>query len=410
MTFKFVKQRTVKIGTVEGDVSITNCQEIVPENGQEIVITGTLSIKGDVIFAGSLRAHGIVGKAKKVIIEGDLTVENTCSIEKCNMQVMGNAKAGKFVLGSSLTVRQDLECSSARVGGSIKVHGDVKAGRLDVGGAIRIDGDVEVQRINVGGSVKLLRKVNMEELSVGGAGTVNTGRIGRVSIGGSFRSEDSVEIEDINVGGSVKVGPDSSIDSIDVGGSFKARGNLKFGSIDVGGSVSIEGNGEGESIDVGGKVRVDGSLALSGSLDVGGKVGVDGDLNVERKISIGGTLTVGGNISTTKLSVGGSIEAMRIKATETFQIGKRGTVTGFVEAGDILIRERAETDSLYGDRIRVEERARAKNLYGREIYIERNAEVDGTITYVDRIEIEKDAKIKTDPVKVESLPPPDECR
>ena len=227
-------------------------------------------------------------------------------------------------------------------------------------------------------------------------------------MGGSFKAENAVEIDDLDVGGSAKVGPGSIVKHVDIGGTFKSEGDLEFIEIDVGGTVKIGGASRGESIDVGGTLKTEGELTLKGGINVGGTVAVGGNLNCEDKIKVGGTVRVEGKIHTFRIIVGGEISADYTKATDGVRIGKRAEVKGPVESKEILIRERARTDSLYGDDIRIEERARVKNLYGRKIYIEREAVVEGETLYTESLESENGVSFGSEPKKVDKLPPPEE--
>ncbi|MBE0526045.1 MAG: polymer-forming cytoskeletal protein, partial [Candidatus Thorarchaeota archaeon] len=218
----------------------------------------------------------------------------------------------------------------------------------------------------------------------------------------------AVEIGELDVGGAAKVGPGSKVKDIVIGGTFKSEGDLEFGEIDVGGTVKLAGAARGESIDVGGTIKTEGDLTLTGGLNVGGTVAVGGNLNCEDKIKVGGTVKVEGRIHTFRIIVGGEISAEYTKATDGIRIGKRAEVGGPVESKEILIRERARTDSLYGDDIRIEEYARVGNLYGRKIYIERNVIVEGKTLYTESLESENGVDFREEPKKVDQLPPPEE--
>jgi len=127
-------------------------------------------------------------------------------------------------------------------------------------------------------------------------------------------------------------------------------------------------------------------------------------------IDVGGSLAVGERIDAQRIEIGGRIAAKRIKATETFRIGKRGNVQGLVEARSILVRERARADSLYGDEIRVEERGRVKSVYGRTVYLEREVTVEGEILYTESYQAEDRVVLRSEPKKVDTLPPPDQLQ
>jgi cytoskeletal protein CcmA (bactofilin family) len=144
-------------------------------------------------------------------------------------------------------------------------------------------------------------------------------------------------------------------------------------------------------------------------LDVGGKVDVGGDLRCEKKIKVGGTVVADGRIDTYRIIVGGLIDAKYVKA-DGFRLGRRAEVTCPVEAREILVREEARTQSLYGDEIRIEERARVGSIYGRTIYLERDVKVEGEVLYTESLETERDLEYRSEPKKVDTLPPPEELR
>ncbi len=401
-------QDVITLSKVNGDVEIRSCGRWVPEEGNEIVVTGTVTIQGALEIEGNLRVGSLKARTRDTIeVFGDLAAERSVRVEKGALYVEGWINAREVRADSSLSVGKDLTCSTGSGGGSVKVGGNAIAERISGGGSVKIEGNAEVKELRAGGSVKVLGEIQCDELKVGGSGKVNYGKIGTVSIGGSFKSEGAVEVEEIDVGGSVVVGPGSFVKAIDVGGSFKSTGEVTFGAIDVGGSVKLGGAAKGETIDVGGSVYVAGPLELMEDLEVGGKITVDGDLKCHKKIKIGGVITVDGRIDTYRIIVGGRIEAKYVKA-EGFRLGGRGEVTCPVESKEILVRERARTESLYGDEIRVEDRSRVKSIYGRDIYIERGTIVEGEIQYTESLEMEEKVTIKEEPKKVDSLPPPED--
>jgi cytoskeletal protein CcmA (bactofilin family) len=397
----------VELGTVQGDVEIRDCRLIVPQQGEQITVTGTIRVRGDTVIEGSLKAYSLRTEHCDIEIQGDLVVETTVTIDKGSIEVKGSASAKQIQADATIGIGGDLICGSGKAGGAIRVSKNAKAMRLSAGGSVAVNGDAEVERLDAGGSVSVGGRVEAKEMAAGGSGRCNSGKISRVSIGGSFKAEGAVEVDEIDVGGAVSVGPGSKVGSVDVGGAFKASGDLTFGKIDVGGAVKIEGSAQGALIDVGGAVHVQGSLTITEKLDVGGTAVVDQDLRCSSTIDVGGTLTAGGRIDSMSIDVGGRIEAKYIRAEETFRIGKRGEVRGFVESKDIVIRERARVESLYGDQIRVEERARVKSIYGRSVYLEREVVVEGEVLYTDSFEAEERVVLKTEPRKVDQLPPPE---
>lgn len=388
---RFEKEKQVKIGRIDGDVEIRDCDSIVPLKGSEIVVEGTLHIRGrPPVIEGSLKCEYLdIDCRDEVEIRGNLTVATSVKVDRGRLIIDGSARARRFSISSALEVKENIECTTVSCGGSLRVGGDIKAEKLSVGGAARIGGKIEV-----------------EDLSAGGAASCSHGIVGRVNVGGAFKATGAMEIGDLDVGGAAVVGPGSKILDIDVGGAFKCSGELVFEELDVGGSAKVEGDATGKDVNVGGVLKVSGSLVLTEDLDVGGVVAVGRDLRVNGAIEVGGKLEAGGEIEGNRISVGGGIRAVYIKAHEEFRIGRRGEVRGFVEARDIIVSEKVRGESFYGESIRIEEKARVRNLYGRDIYIERGVVVEGDILYTGKIETERNVDLRVEPQKVGKLPSP----
>lgn len=389
--FRFENERELKLGHIKGDVDIKNCSIIIPEKGDEIVIEGALRVRGDTVIQGSLRAEYLEIDGRNTSeIHGNLTVARSVHVGRGKLEIEGSASANKFDVGAALSVGKDLQAT-----------------KVSVGGALSVKGNATVDDLNVGGAVKIGERIDAKTLRVGGAARCNSGIIGKVDVGGSFKAEGAIEIGSIDVGGAVVVGPDSKVLSIDVGGSFKSTGDLTFEELDVGGAAKFTGNATGKSVDVGGAVKAEQSLTLSEKLDVGGAIAVNTDLVVGEEIDVGGSLRAGRKVESPIVRVGGSIKAIHIKADKEFSIGRRGEVSGFVQAHEITVEEKARGDSFYGDSIRVEEQARVKNLYGREIYIERNATIEGEVQYTEKLEVEPGVNFRQEPAQVKQLPNPE---
>jgi len=408
---EYHNEDAVELDTAEGDVVIRDCGTLRPKKSKEIAIGGALIVYEELSVEGDLRCDRLELKTRdRVVVNGSLYVAKSIDARKGSIEVEDNLEARDIDAGAALRVGGNLKCIAAKAGASVAVEGDAEAQRLTGGGSVKVGGRCKVERMSGGGSVSVGGRIETEELDAGGSGKAVDGAIKKVSVGGSFKAEGAIVIDDLDVGGSASVGPGSKVRNVDIGGTFRAEGDLEFGAIDVGGTVKIEGNAHGDSIDVGGAVKAEGNLTLAQGLDVGGTVAVDGNLKCDDKIKVGGTVKVEGRIDTFRIVVGGEISASYIKATDGFRIGKRAEVSGFVESREILIRERARTDSLYGDDIRIEERARVGSIYGRIIYIERDAVVEGETLYTESIESESGVQFKEEPRKVDALPPPQQLK
>ena len=192
----FKNQDTVTLSRVDGDIEIKSCGRWVPEQGDEIVVTGMVTIQGALDIEGTLRVGSLKARTRDVIeITGDLIAQRSVRIEKGALHVHGSAEARDIRADSSLRVGKDLTCSTASGGGSVKVGGNAKAERINGGGSVKIEGNADVNELRAGGSIKVVGEIQCNELKVGGSGKVNNGKIGTVNIGGSFKAEGAVEVK-----------------------------------------------------------------------------------------------------------------------------------------------------------------------------------------------------------------------
>jgi cytoskeletal protein CcmA (bactofilin family) len=110
---KFENEETVELGTFEGDVEIKRCRHLIPQQGSEIVITGTLYVQGELEIDGSLRARNLDAKTRdRIVVNGDLTIEESAVVNRGTLEVTGSAKARMIEAGSSLRVGKELSCDS----------------------------------------------------------------------------------------------------------------------------------------------------------------------------------------------------------------------------------------------------------------------------------------------------------
>jgi cytoskeletal protein CcmA (bactofilin family) len=226
---------------------------------------------------------------------------------------------------------------------------------------------------------------------------------GRIDVGGTLKSSEYLEFGDINVGGTVKLENGGSGQLIDVGGTFSSEGALRFTRIDVGGTVKLEGGAEGEDLSVGGTLKSGGDFTLSNRLKVGGSVSVDGVLRIA-------SVRVGGKIEADKIYAEQFIETSSIstrygaKATR-IEIERKGIVRGPLVGEIITLKDRAEAEDVYADRIQLRGGCRAGNLYGRVIRIDSRCDVE-SVTYTEELRADDSVRIRNGSQKSEKLPEP----
>jgi len=60
-------QDTVTLSRVDGDIEIKSCDRWVPEEGNEIVVTGTVTIQGALVIEGTLRVGSLKARTRDTI-------------------------------------------------------------------------------------------------------------------------------------------------------------------------------------------------------------------------------------------------------------------------------------------------------------------------------------------------------
>ena len=108
-------------------------------------------------------------------------------------------------------------------------------------------------------------------------------------------------------------------------------------------------------------------------------------------------------IRANEVKVGGAIKTTLGLKASVVEIGKGGTIEGFVVAEKVKIRAKAKADTIYADEIMVEKGAKVKSLFGKRIYL-RNCKIEGNIFYTETLEIEGNVRFAKEPQKVDKLP------
>ena len=171
-----------------------------------------------------------------------------------------------------------------------------------------------------------------------------------MSVSGSFHGDGPVTAEgDVDVSGSCKVGGDFDVSGvITVSGSMKSEGNL-YGK----GGVRVYGSG-----------KTDGDMVSENDIEVKGSVKVDGDVRANK---------------------------VKFKAPVVFKRLLRRRERSQVD-GEIVGQELVDIENIKVD----------GNVRGRVVKIGRNSKIEGSVEYVDDIEIAEDAILESQPVRIDA--------
>ena len=198
-----VPRRIMKeIDEVEGDLSVDGGVVRASKPGGIIRVSGYTDCRDDCTFESSLATFELRGRDGDILVEGDLSVQDSVKIRRGRLEVSGDLTSKKMEVDRSVSVGGNMDVERARVGGTLRVRGTSKAVHVDVGGSFKTESDAEVEEIDVGGSVQI-------------EGSTKSGVI---KSGGSFKGYGPVEAEAIDVGGTVKIDDEANVEEIDVYG------------------------------------------------------------------------------------------------------------------------------------------------------------------------------------------------
>ncbi len=217
-----------------------------------------------------------------------------------------------------------------------------------------------------------------------------------ISVSGSAKISGGKLDKTIRISGSGGINGDLECNGLTSSGTLKGSGNLTVhGDVSSSGSFNIAGflygNGSVDfsgSTQIGNLIRVQGALVASGSFKAGhfvtvdegielsGSSNINGNLSAQKTIKIDGSTKIEGNAVGENILFGAS-EGSRKK--QHYRIH-----------GSILAKNTVDiTRTLVGGDIK-----------GKDVTIGRGSEIYGNVYYVDKIEIDKKAKLAIEPVQI----------
>ena len=381
-----VKKRSrMKFSEVDGDMKIGKGATIIAEN-KTIVVHGKIKNKGGFKCKGNLEVLSIESTKGNVKIYGDLKAKREVESDK-KLIITGSLEAEDVSAGMTVEVKKDVKAEKISAGAIVRLHGKVEADSISAGAFVRLYGEHTVSKVSAGASVKLFGISNVEKASAGARIVVTSGKIGKVSAGMSVISKKDIEIDVASAGMSVKLLGNTKVRKASAGMKVKAKNTLEFGDLSAGMSVILKKDAVGEKASAGFRIHGKSNITLSGSASAGFSVSTCKKLESE------------------KLSAGKKIKAKFIKA-ETINVARRGKLIGKVQAGTVVLNERARAKNLYVSELEMLERSKARNVFADNITIEDYAILSGKVEYTGSINAEEKARIWAKPKKVKELPSP----
>ena len=90
---------------------------------------------------------------------------------------------------------------------------------------------------------------------------------------------------------------------------------------------------------------------------------------------------------------------------EHIEIGRRDEAEGPIVAENVLIKERARVEDVYGRRVELRKNCRVRNIYAATLSIESGCVVVGEVKYIESMKVERDVTFASEPERVKELPP-----
>ncbi|TFG18854.1 MAG: zinc-ribbon domain-containing protein [Promethearchaeota archaeon] len=228
------------------------------------------------------------------------------------------------------------------------------------------------------------QRVTSDAVKISGSASIPGGVVPKIiKVAGSCRIADDIECNGLRVAGSLHSnGAIVSHGDVSVSGSFHGDGILTAeGDVDVSGSCKIGGDINVTGVvTVSGSMQSDGNIYGKGGIRVYGSGKSDGDMFSENDIEVKGSVKVDGDVRANKVKFAAPVVFKRLLRKRA-----RSQVDG-----DIIGQESVEIENIHVD----------GNVRGRVVIIGRNSKIEGTIEYVDDLQVAEDAVLENQPVKV----------
>lgn len=228
------------------------------------------------------------------------------------------------------------------------------------------------------------QRVTADAVKISGSASIPGGVVPKaIKVAGSCRIQDDIECNALRVAGSLHAsGAILSHGDVSVSGSFHGDGPVTAeGDVDVSGSCKVGGDFRVSGVaTVSGSMRSDGNMYGKGGIRVYGSGKADGNMFSEKEIEVKGSVIVDGDVRANKV---------KFKTPGVFKrlLRRRGRsqIDGEVVGQELVDIENIQVDG---------------NVRGRVVKIGRNSRIEGTVEYVDDLQIAEDAVLENQPVKI----------
>jgi cytoskeletal protein CcmA (bactofilin family) len=228
------------------------------------------------------------------------------------------------------------------------------------------------------------QRVTADSVKIAGSAQLPGGVVPKaIKIAGSARIDDDIECNGLKCAGSLhSAGSILSHGDVHVSGSFHCDGPVTAeGDVDVSGSAQAGGDFNVTGVvTISGSLKADGNIYGKGGIRVYGSGRSDGDMFSENDIEVKGSVKVDGDVRANKVTFNAPVVFKRLLRKRA-----RSQVDG-----EIIGQELVDIENIHVD----------GNVRGRVVKIGRNSKIEGTVEYVDDLQVAEDAELENQPVKV----------
>ncbi|MXR21981.1 hypothetical protein [Halobacterium bonnevillei] len=209
--------------SVSGSASYDRVDCATFENSGKATVTGLLRAdrvdSSGKLRAGSLDA-GSVDVRKKLVVEGDATVEDLDSSGKT--VVRGDARADELDGSGKTVVRGDASIDRLDGSGKTSVDGNFDGQEVDTSGTLDVDGNASVDRLDGSGKTSVDGNFDGHEIETSGKLAVGGSLVAaNVDVSGNLRVDGLTDVTDLVVDGAGTF-EDVNADALTATGSLRA--------------------------------------------------------------------------------------------------------------------------------------------------------------------------------------------
>ena len=401
----------MRLGRVEGDLSVGRNSTIRPESGGKVIVTGEARFEGGTSIecdfeCRSMRLEGKgFGPGGDVKINGGLMVTESADID-ASMSVSGPVEAGDLDVGGHFRSGQ-AKTNRLRVGGHLETHGRLEAEEVDVGGHMTVLGEVKIGNLRVGGHAKI------------GGGSVD----GDIRVRGHFSTSKKLSFGRLEVYGSMALASESAGERLSALGKVEFEGDFSCRELEVTGTVKARGVLTAETINLKGNLTGAGNLLVSKGLQVWGAADVAGTLTCEI-LTVGGKLVAERISATKRVDIAGEVRTHSGLKSPTVVVAKGSKISGpiYAESADIggegdlgsvwgvpwwrgATGRPTTVEGVHGGHVTIRLRSRAGAVSGSTVQLEDGATAE-EILFTDQVKLADKYFLTKPPRKVEELPDP----